>query len=478
MNNKIKESFQTRKFKSGTYSVGIVSIAVVIVVVINLLVNALPANITKHDLSYNQLYSLTSVTEEFIKGINEDVTIYVMAQIGTEDETVMEMLDNYKALSSHIKVETVDPVLHPNFITQYTSESASNGSLVVVSAKRNTIIPASELYETSINYQTYQPQTTGFDGEGQITSAINYVTTEDIPTAYTLEGHGEAEISDTLAELLRKNSFSLQSLSLYMLEAVPEDADCLIINAPQADLSSDDADKIIAYLEKGGSAMITESAIDVAKPNLDRVLEYYGVGFSRGMVIEQDSSHYFNPYIYYLAPDKQQHDITSDLIKNRNNLFIPFSEAVVKLDSARGTVQYEPLLMTTDNSFLRVLENSASQSISKEEGDIDGPFAVAAAVSEEHGDVETRLVVFGTSYITDDSANVNVNGNNYQMVASSLNWLAEMDSSIAISPKSYSISYLQVTSADVNRWTIITIIVIPAIILVAGFVVWFRRRRK
>ena len=108
MNNKIKESFQTRKFKSGTYSVGIVSIAVVIVVVINLLVNALPANITKHDLSYNQLYSLSSVTEEFVKGLNEDVTIYVMAQIGTEDETVMEMLDNYKALSSHIKVETVD----------------------------------------------------------------------------------------------------------------------------------------------------------------------------------------------------------------------------------------------------------------------------------------------------------------------------------------------------------------------------------
>ena len=67
MNNKIKESFQTRKFKSGTYSVGIVSIAVVIVVVINLLVNALPANITKHDLSYNQLYSLSSVTEEFVK---------------------------------------------------------------------------------------------------------------------------------------------------------------------------------------------------------------------------------------------------------------------------------------------------------------------------------------------------------------------------------------------------------------------------
>ena len=278
MNKNIKESFQTRKFKSGTYSVGIVSIAVIIVVVINLLVGALPASITKHDLSYNQLYSLTSTTEEFVRGLKDDVTIYVMTQVGTEESTVMEMLNNYKALSGHIKVETVDPVLHPSFITQYTSESVANGSLVVVSAKRNTIINAADLYETTFNYQTYESQITGFDGEGQITSAINYVTTDDIPTAYTLTGHSEADISDTLSELLRKNSFMLQSLSLYNVESVPEDADCVIINAPTTDISEEEAEKLIAYLEKGGSAMVTDGSVDVEKPNLEKVLEYYGVG--------------------------------------------------------------------------------------------------------------------------------------------------------------------------------------------------------
>ena len=37
------------------------------------------------------------------------------------------------------------------------------------------------MWETSTNYQTYQTQTTGFDGEGQITSAITYVTSENNP---------------------------------------------------------------------------------------------------------------------------------------------------------------------------------------------------------------------------------------------------------------------------------------------------------
>lgn len=478
MKKNFLDSFKNRKFKSGTYSVGIVSIAVVIVVVINLLVNALPANITKHDLSYNQLYSLTSVTEEFVRNLAEDVTVYVVAQTGTEDKTVMEMLDNYKALSSHIKVETVDPVLHPSFITQFTSETVSNGALVVVGEKRSTVIAQTDLYETTFNYQTYQNQTTGFDGEGQITSAINYVTTDDIPLVYTLEGHNEAAISDSLSNLIDKASISLEGLSLYNIEAVPEDADCLIINSPATDISAEEAGKIIAYLEKGGSAMIVEGSANVEKPNLETVLEYYGMELQRGMVIEQNSKNYFYPYPYYLMPNKQQHEITENLIANNYNLFIPYSEAIVKSDTARSTVTFTPLLVSSEDAFLRVVENSAVESIEKADGDIQGPCNLAVAVSEEHGDVETRLVVYATSFMTQDDANANVNGNNYEMVTSSLSWLAGQDNSIAIGAKSYSLSYLQVTSADVNRWMIVTVIVLPVVILAFGFVIWFRRRRK
>lgn len=474
----ILESFKSRKFKSGTYSIGIVSIAVIIVIVINLLVNALPASITKHDLSFNQLYSLTSTTEEFVKELQEDVNIYVMAQTGTEDETVMEMLDNYQALSSHIKVETVDPVLHPNFITQYTSDTVSSGALVVESAKRYTIIESSDLYEISFDYTTYASQTTGFDGEGQITSAINYVTTNDIPVVYVLTGHNETTIPDSLQKLIEKSSVTLQDFSLYNIEAVPADADSVIINAPAVDISAEEAEKLIAYLENGGSMMYVEGAYDVEKPNLESVLEYYGVGLERGTVIEQNSNNCIYPYVYYLVPNKQDHDIMTSFIENKYNLFMPYAESIVKLDTARGTVNFEPLLVTSTNSFLRVLENSAVESISMAEGDIEGPCNVAVAVSEEHGSVETRMVVFGTSYATTEEANTSVSGNNFELITKTISWLTDMDSSIAIPAKSYQISYLQITAADVNRWMIITVAVIPVAILVCGFVVWFRRRRK
>lgn len=474
----ILESFKSRKFKSGTYSIGIVSIAVIIVIVINLLVNALPASITKHDLSFNQLYSLTSTTEEFIKGLQEDVNIYVMAQTGTEDETVMEMLDNYQALSSHIKVSTVDPVLHPNFITQYTSDTVSSGALVVESEKRYMIIDSSDLYEVSFDYSTYKSQTTGFDGEGQITSAINYVTTNDIPMVYVLTGHNETALPDDLKKLIEKSSVTLQDFSLYNVEAVPEDADSVIINAPAVDISAEEAEKLIEYLEKGGSMMYVEGASDVEKPNLESVLEYYGVGLEHGIVIEQNSNNCIYPYVYYLVPDKQSHDIMTTFIEKKYNLFMPYAESIIKLDSARSTVNFEPLLVTSSDSFLRVIENNALESISMAEGDIEGPCNVAVAVSEEHGDVETRMVIFATSYVMTEEADTMVSGNNFALITKTVGWLTDMDSSIAIPAKSYEISYLQITAADVNRWMIITVAVIPVVILAWGFVVWFRRRRK
>ena len=45
---------------------------------------------------------------------------------------------------------------------------------------------------------------TSFDGEGAITSAIDYVVTEDLPQLYVLEGHGEAELPSTFSDQLER----------------------------------------------------------------------------------------------------------------------------------------------------------------------------------------------------------------------------------------------------------------------------------
>lgn len=85
-----------------------------------------------------------------------------------------------------------------------------------------------------MDYQTYSSQTTGFDGEGQITSAIGYVTSEDLPILYTLEGHGEKEMDSTIKEDIEKANMDIQSLNLLTEGSVPdEQTACSLILHPQ-----------------------------------------------------------------------------------------------------------------------------------------------------------------------------------------------------------------------------------------------------
>lgn len=479
MKKNLKETFQNRKFKSGSYSAGIIAAAIAIVIVINLIINTLPANIVKFDLSFNQMYSLTDITKEFVKGLTEDITIYVIAQTGAEDESVMEMLDNYKSLSGHIKVETIDPILHPNFILQYTTaENVSSGSLLVVSEKRHQLIQASDLYVTSINYNTYQQQITGFDGEGQITSAINYVTTNNLPVVYTLEGHNEEEMSEELSKLIAKGNIELKSLNLAMTETVPEDAKGIIINVPKVDISKEESDRLLEYLEKGGSAFIADGYETGEKPNLETVLNYYGIEIQEGLIVEKDGNNFFYPYPYYLAPNKETHEITNSIIKNGYNIFLPQAKGIKQSDTARSSIEYTPLLTTSDSSFLRTPQNNQVQSIEKQDGDLEGPFAVGVAVSENHNGIETKLAVYSSGFILDDTANLQVSGSNYELVTNSLGWLCEMDNSIAIEAKSFSLSSLQITAKTAAHLTIFILIVLPLVTIVIGFIVWLRRRYR
>ena len=60
------------------------------------------------------------------------------------------------------------------------------------------------------------------------------------------------------------------------------------------------------------------------------------------------------------------------------------------------------------------------------------------------------------------------------------NWLCDIDSSttVSIPVKDLSTSQLTVDGSQQLLWTLLMVIVIPMLILMAGFVVWLRRRRR
>jgi ABC-type uncharacterized transport system. len=110
--------------------------------------------------------------------------------------------------------------------------------------RKNKVVDYQDMYETTVNYQTYSQQVTGFDGEGQLTSAINYVVSEDMPVLYTLTGHDELSMSESMKETIQKSNIEIRDLNLLTEEAVPEDTECLFIFSPKTDIAEDEAKKL------------------------------------------------------------------------------------------------------------------------------------------------------------------------------------------------------------------------------------------
>ena len=487
MKNKNHNKFDKKKLigtiskkhiKNGSYTMVMSVIFIAVVIVINMIVSTIPSKYSEIDISSQKLYSIGDETKKMLKDLEKDVTIYQIAQSGSEDENISNLLKKYEDESKHIKVEQKDPVVNPKFVSQYTSDDLSANSLIVVCGDRNKVIDYNNIYETSIDYQTYSSQTTGFDGEGQITSAIGYVTSENLPVLYTVEGHGEKDMDSSIKEDIEKANMDIKSLNLLTEGSVPDDADCLFIDSPSTDFSSDEKDAIIEYLENGGKAMIFSDYTTEYMPNFDAILENYGVQRTEGVVFEGDKQHYAMQMPYYLVPTINSTDASSETASAGYYVLAPYAQGIKQLDDVRDTVKIESILTTSDQAYSKTDLNS--NTIEKEDGDVEGPFDLGVSITESlDDDKETQIVYYSTSNLMDSQTNQMVSGGNEKLIMESLKWMTDTEesASVSIPSKSLEVSYLTITDYDAAFWKICTIALIPGIFLVIGFVVWIKRRK-
>ena len=475
---KLVGTISKKHIKNGSYSMAMAAIFIVIIVVINMIVGAIPSKYSQLDVSSSKLYTIGDETKKVMKALDKDVTIYQIAQSGSEDDTISNLLKRYEDESKHIKIEVKDPVVNPKFASEYTTDDLAANSLIVVCGDRNKVISYNDMYSTSVDYNTWQQTTTGFDGEGQITSAIGYVTSEDLPIMYTLSGHGEKDLDSSFKEDIQKANIDIKELNLLTEGKVPDDADCLMIVSPTSDISEDEKAEILDYLEAGGKAMIFSDYTQDDLPNFDAVLANYGVKRAEGIVFEGDSQHYGMQMPYYLVPTVNSTDASSETASAGSYVLAPYAQGIQKTDDVRDTVTIDSILTTSDQAYSKI--NMQSSQIEKEDGDVDGPFDLGVAITEKlDDDKETQIVYYSTANLMESQVNQMVSGGNEKLLLESLSWMTSTDesSSVSISSKSLQSASLTVTDYDAAFWKICTIGLIPGVFLVAGFLIWLRRRK-
>lgn len=473
---RIKNLFQSTKMKQGSYSVGLTAIVLAIVIVANLVVGQLPENIRNIDVSDTNLYEITEISRNLLDSLEDDVTFTVLAEKESTDERISTFLSKYAGLSKHISVEWIDPVLHPSALTEY---NASENTIVVTneSTQKSTTVSFSDMIvmDYSSYYYTGSYSESEFDAEGQLTSAVNYVTNDADETIYLTSGHGEASLSETISDLMKKNNYSVSEVNLLMDAQIPSDCDLLLLNAPMTDLAEVERECISEYLAKGGKVMLLlGETVGTQMPNLETLLAEYGMEVEDGYVADTMRCYQGNPY--YIFPEL---NVSGDMAQGISTemVLLVYAQGLNMVDAARDTISVSKF-MTTSNGAYAVTEDAQTE----------GTYTIGAVATEtvsteteedaeEGAETKTsRLTVISSatlidSQITDTFSTLE----NSTLFMNAVTANFEGVQNLSIEPKSLAVEYNTVQHAGLL--SLFVIFGIPAILLIGGIVVWMKRRK-
>lgn len=460
-----------RTLRSGSYATVLAVVVLAVVILVNLVVQALPSKWTEFDISTSSLFTLSDTSKELLHELNGDVTAYYLAESGQEDTNITRLLDRYADESSHFSWQQRDPVLYPTFAQQY--DGAANGAVILTCGDNYRVVSYNDMYQLDIEtYYTSGTQEYTFEAENSLTSALAQVSRTTAYRMYQLTGHGELALATDFTDTLTNAGVTVEELNLTTAGSIPEDADSLLLNAPLADLTENEAALLSDYVTNGGKLLVvTDFTTDT--PRLDAILESCGMTRQAGLLIENDGDHY--PYGYpqtYLLPTVQSNEITAG-VGSGMMVYTPIAQGIVKHED--GDYTFTSLLSTSDSAYS--MENYATaETAQKADTDPEGSFDVALAA--ENTTTGTRVVWVNCPNFLQDSISQSVSGGNAQLLGSIVNWFDGEQTTAVISGKSLSATSLSVPNSAIVALGLLFTIVLPIVCVVAGLVICLIRRRR
>lgn len=469
--DKIKKLFQSNDSKRGSYTLAMTSIVIAIVIVFNMIVNLIPENKRQFDISSTNIYEISSKSKKIINKVDHDVTFYVLAEKSSTDKRIKTFINKYASLSDKIHIKWIDPVLHPSALTKYGAEENN----IVISCKktnRTTTVSFDDILVSSASYYSTSSSASSFDGDGQLTSALNYVTSDKEYKAYYTSGHGESSLSSEVTSLLTKSRISTSDLLLMTATSIPDDCDLLIIDGATSDFTKDEVKLLSSYLKKGGKVVTLLAQTNKSMKNLYGLLKDYGLTVQSGYIADTERSYQGN--YYYLIPNLSvSGDMASGI--SSNSVMMINSRGMTQSTPARDSISTDSFMTTSSNGYA-VTEKKQTQ----------GTYVLGATSTEsvkvknskgKKVTKESRLTVYGSNMLIDEQITSSFSSlENLTLFTNSVTASLDNADNVSISQKSLEVSYN--TIVHPGPFSILVVFVIPVGLIIGGFIVWFRRRRR
>lgn len=483
----------------GGFSTIMVVLAIAIVVVLNVIASAVETRAgLKIDLTSNKIYSLSAQTESNIRSImnkknengeySNEFVIYSFANDYTQDNLIGKTLERYAALSNNITLSVLDPAKDSILRNKFTGvgDQVEDKTVVVFNSKKNSfrVIKYEDMYytdkENNVSYWTL---------EQKLTSAFMFLDSGRAQTnVYFLTGHGEtvtnvkfSERAKLLKEKLEEENFKVDNIDLAMNDL--RSGDILIVIGPSSDISEQDRDKVIKFLDANGKALFFLDPSSSRLKNFEAILDHYMIKFKNEIVCENDESRHTQNSPLDLVPEViSNKEITNGIINSKSSVYAGSCAYLEEYNPSSDLLTVLPLLNTSDRSvcipyedyITGAYENKMSE-YTEEKRRCIGLALYQKDSSSMQIDEGTRICVFSSSELA--LGERSGSAGNVSLIKNCVNWVDNKTNTISISGVQMNAYELSIAdAATVKTLVTIVIIVIPVLILGGGVIIWLRRK--
>ena len=462
------------------------------------------------DVTSTRQFSLAQSTDSILDNLQQDVRAIAFFVPGDVNQVIvrastLDLLEEYDRQSGRFSFEVVDPDLNPETARNLGINPNSQPGTVVFSSAGALQPVQTLLFQSGGGFVPNPVLETNFN------QAVLAVTRTQQKVVYFTVRHGERNTttaddgSYALARLgIEGDNYAVRAVDLVTAGQVPPDADVLIIAGPDRDLLEEEVQPIKEYLRGGGSALFL---LDPATPRtyVD-ILEEWGVTLGDGTIVDRASSVSNNPRAPLVGQSGYSLQDTLNLPGDElfdsvrfnpitqpidDFSFFDHAAAVIPLTKqaddlgaaniffAGNTLKISPFLTTSPT--LSWLERDPD--VNRPDADEPaGPLAIGVSIDatapfgvEPAPDApRTQIVVIGDS---DFGSNRFFSSfSNGDVLLNSVNWLAGDVDLIGVDPKLRDTRLLIVKQNEWNfiRWS--SLLILPAVVGLAGALVWWRQR--
>lgn len=478
--------FKTRGFKYGSVATILTAVFIIAVISANLVFSILTDKYAwSFDLTSTDLYEVSDASKQIVNSLdpNTEIKITVFCAENKYPHYLAEPIKRFCTLSDKITCSYVDLEKNPTAATQYGTEySITTFSVVVESGagedRRIRVFGANDYYE-------YDNDTGAISIfiEEKLASGVLYVTKEDIPVVYFVGGHGEDGYS-ALMNSIANSGAEVEEVNLATenIEFSPYSKLMVICN-PARDYSESEIRKIEDFLNNGNkfgrNLMYFSSAKAFELPNLERMLEFWGIRYNDDIVYDEEKCYLQNANMVlpeYTTDELMNTGIklsavTSPLMTDSRSIHLLFEESDIYKTQ-------EIFASSAETSYSRGAD-VVSDTVGKQATDKDGPHCLGALSMKYkfENNIQVQSYVFAAGSVEMiEASHLDYTANGELLMQLYKIMVNEKDDTILAAQKSKSSAVATITAPQMGAVAVVTLIVIPLIFLIIGAVVFIRRR--